>query len=224
MKDSVLMVEASMGTGLRQADLERLGFEVWLCPDIDSAEAEIERIVPDVCILTAQSTRQIAWDRVRTAGIDLPLPWILILEEWTTDQLASAFAAGIHEVLQWSIPSEELGIRLRSWIHLFRRFADGNKSELNYEDLKMDLRGRKVYRGSDIIKLTTKEFELLRFLLKRAEQVCPRELILQEVWGYDFSTGTNVVDVYIRHLRKKIDKGQKRKLIHTVRGAGYMVQ
>ncbi|MNN97485.1 Transcriptional activator protein CzcR [compost metagenome] len=59
--------------------------------------------------------------------------------------------------------------------------------------------------------------------MKRAGVVCERDDILQEVWGYDFSTGTNVVDVYIRHLRTKIDKGQTKKLIHTVRGKGYMV-
>ncbi|MNI78180.1 Transcriptional activator protein CzcR [compost metagenome] len=80
-----------------------------------------------------------------------------------------------------------------------------------------------MFRSEQLIKLTPKEFDLLRYLMKRAGEVCERDEILQEVWGYDFSTGTNVVDVYIRHLRSKVDKGQVNKLIHTVRGKGYMV-
>lgn len=88
----------------------------------------------------------------------------------------------------------------------------------------MELKSRRVYRGDEAIKLTPKEFDLLLFLLKRAGKVCGREMILQQVWGYDFAAGTNVVDVYIRHLRKKIDRGQTQKLLHTVRGTGYMLQ
>ncbi|MNI69266.1 Transcriptional activator protein CzcR [compost metagenome] len=121
------------------------------------------------------------------------------------------------------IPIAELKSRIRNLLRLFWRFADGYMKELQYDDLRLELKSRKVYRGDQNIKLTPKEFDLLRYLLKRAGVVCERDEILQEVWGFDFSTGTNVVDVYIRHLRTKIDKGQTKKLIHTVRGKGYMV-
>lgn len=225
MKDSILIVEANhFDASERKEELEQLGFEPWLYPDIDEAKAHMDRIAPEACLIFASSLEDIAWNRLRAWDIRLSLPWIFIVEDWTSGQLAQAYSAGAHEVLQGSIPTEELAIRVRHWIELFRRIADGNPLELAYADLRMELKAKRVFRGEELIRLTVKEFELLRFLVKRAEQVCPRELILQEVWGYDFSTGTNVVDVYIRHLRKKIDKGHRHKLIHTVRGTGYVLR
>lgn len=225
MKVSILIVEVNhFDASERKAELEQLGFEPWLYPDLDEAKAQMDRVAPEACLVFASSLEEIAWNRLKDWDIRLSLPWIFIVEHWTSGQLAKAYASGAHEILHEGISTEELAIRVRHWIELFRRIADGNPLELVYADLRMELKAKRVFRGEEPIKLTVKEFELLRFLMKRAEQVCPREVILQEVWGYDFSTGTNVVDVYIRHLRKKIDKGQRHKLIHTVRGTGYVLR
>ncbi|MBU5672500.1 winged helix-turn-helix transcriptional regulator [Paenibacillus brevis] len=225
MKESILIVEVNhFDASERKEELEQLGLEPWLYPDIDEAKAHMDRIAPEACLIFASSLEEIAWNRLRAWDIRLSLPWIFIVENWTSRQLAQAYSSGAHEILPEGIPTVELAIRVRHWIELFKRIADGNPLELAYADLRMELKAKRVFRGEELIRLTVKEFELLRFLVKRAEQVCPREIILQEVWGYDFSTGTNVVDVYIRHLRKKIDKGHRHKLIHTVRGTGYVLR
>lgn len=225
MKDSLLLIEINHFDASEQKKrLDQLGFECWMYQDIDEAKEQIDRIAPEACLIFASSLDEMAWSSLKAWNLRLSLPWIFTVSDWTSGQLAQAFSSGAHEVLQNDISVEELGIRVRHWIDLFRLFADGNPIELVYEDLRMELKAKRVFRGGELIKLTVKEFELLRFLMKRAEQVCPREIILQEVWGYDFSTGTNVVDVYIRHLRKKVDKGHRHKLIHTVRGAGYVIR
>nr|WP_237690610.1 winged helix-turn-helix domain-containing protein [Paenibacillus caui] len=98
------------------------------------------------------------------------------------------------------------------------------RSYIYYEDLRIETKKQKVFRGEDEISLTPKEYDLLLYLTRHRHEICTRETILQEVWGYDFSVNTNVVDVYIKHIRSKLDAGHQRKLIHTVRGAGYMLQ
>ncbi|MNJ48230.1 Response regulator MprA [compost metagenome] len=148
---------------------------------------------------------------------------IAVLLERSTEQLIDAFAAGASDVVDGSVPFKELETRMEHLVKLFMSMNDGQPSEIIFEDLRIEPKSRKVFRAGEIIKLTPKEYDLLMYLTKRANTVCEREAILQEVWGYDFATGTNVVDVYVRHLRKKIDRGRTRKIIHTVRGTGYMI-
>ncbi|WP_055107993.1 winged helix-turn-helix transcriptional regulator [Paenibacillus ihumii] len=153
----------------------------------------------------------------------LSFPIITVLLERSTEQLIEAFAAGASDVVDGSVPFEELAIRMEHWVRMYMRLNDGQPSEIIFEDLRIEPKSRKVFREGEIIKLTPKEYDLLVYLAKHANTVCHRDDILQEVWGYDFATGTNVVDVYVRHLRKKIDRGRARKIIHTVRGTGYMM-
>jgi len=117
----------------------------------------------------------------------------------------------------------ELGARMRS---LYRR-SQKQKIEDNtvsLADLKMDLVTMEVTRNNKSISLTTTEFKLLEHLLMNQKRVLPRLDILEAVWGHDFNIGTNVVDVYINYLRKKVDKGFEPKLIHTVVGIGYVMK
>ena len=81
-----------------------------------------------------------------------------------------------------------------------------------------------VFRGGKEISLSGKEFSLLRYMIQNQGIILSREKLEQHIWNYDFSGGSNVIDVYIRYLRKKIDEGQEKKLIHTVRGAGYVLR
>ncbi|WP_410768616.1 winged helix-turn-helix domain-containing protein [Fontibacillus sp. BL9] len=225
MKDSVLLVQKDEAAGSqRKLLLEQAGFEVTLFREIEDAAVVLEEDIPGILVLSPETHSRVVFELMEKTGEALPFPVIVLLREWHTDEVVAALEAGVNEVVGDSIPFQELEARIRSLIRLFRRFADGYLTELTYEDLRIELKGRRAYRGNELIKLTPKEFDLLRYLVKRAEQVCQREAILQEVWGYDFSTGTNVVDVYIRHLRKKVDKGRSRKLIHTVRGTGYLIQ
>lgn len=96
-------------------------------------------------------------------------------------------------------------------------------TELNVADLTLNRETYEVRRGTTLIHLTPKEFSLLEYLISHPNRVFSRTSILERIWGYQYDTLTNVVDVYIRHLRKKIDDGQSKKLIHTVQGVGYKI-
>lgn len=133
----------------------------------------------------------------------------------------SGFAAGANDVVSIDVPIAELYARAGHLIAMFKRIGDGSLTELSYGDLRMELKSRKVYRGDEEVKLTPKEFDLLLFLLKRAGKVCGREMILQQVWGYDFAAGTNVVDVYIRHLRKNRPRANAKIAAHGARNGIY---
>ncbi|MDN4070418.1 response regulator transcription factor [Paenibacillus vini] len=225
MKDIVLLMQKNdFAATQRQLFLEQAGFAVRRCHGLEDTATELDEEMPGVLLLSPETGSRVVYELMERVGENPPFPIMVILKEWDTDEMVSLLEAGVNEVVDIAVPNIEFEARIRSLIRLFRRFADGYLTELKYEDLVIELKGRKAYRDGDLIKLTPKEFDLLRYLVKRAEQVCQREAILQEVWGYDFSTGTNVVDVYIRHLRKKIDKGRSRKLIHTVRGTGYVIQ
>jgi len=117
----------------------------------------------------------------------------------------------------------ELLVRIKN---LLRRAtqADYKSTTLELADLKMDIAKRTVYRGTDLIKLTAKEFALLQFLLERCGEVLPRSIIASQVWDMNFDSDTNVIDVAIRRLRKKVDDDYEVKLIHTVRGMGYRLE
>jgi two-component system OmpR family response regulator len=91
-------------------------------------------------------------------------------------------------------------------------------------DLELDLLARSVHRGGEAIDLQPREFRLLEYLMRHAEQVVTRTMLLENVWDYHFDPQTNVIDVHISRLRSKIDKGFAQPLLHTVRGAGYMIR
>lgn len=105
------------------------------------------------------------------------------------------------------------------------RTAHGNtRSELTVGDLTMDCAAQRVTRGGREISLSAKEYALLEYLMQNAGIVLSREKIENHIWNFDYEGGTNVVDVYISYLRRKIDGGQEQKLIHTVRGRGYVLK
>lgn len=224
MKDSVLLMHKNDAAGIEMEHrLEDEGFQVRRSSNVEDTAAELAKDMPGILLVQVEKDGRELYAQIERLAEYFSFPVLMMLEEWSSEELIAALEAGVTEVVEAAIPFVELLARIRSLIRLYDRLAEGYVAELNYEDLRIEIKGRKTYRGDELIKLTPKEFDLLRYLVKRAEQVCQREQILQEVWGYDFATGTNVVDVYIRHLRKKIDKGRPRKLIHTVRGTGYMI-
>lgn len=116
---------------------------------------------------------------------------------------------------------EELLARIRVMI---RRQSEMPTDELVLDDLKVDVRSRVVTRGGKLVELSAKEFSMLEYLMRNQGRVLSREQIEQHVWDFDYEGGSNMVDVYIRYLRKKLDEGHGKKLIHTVRGAGYVMR
>lgn len=109
-------------------------------------------------------------------------------------------------------------------IHLYLQPGPANPEHLRFGELSLDLANRHASRGGRMIELTMKEFELLKYLMEHPREVLTREQILENVWGYDFVGESNVIEVYIRYLRLKIDGEDEKRLIQTVRGVGYVLR
>ncbi len=154
---------------------------------------------------------------LRAAEIDTP---VLILSALATaEDRVAGLTAGSDDYLVKPFAFGELLARLRA---LLRRGRSAPvETRLRCGDLELDLLSRKVKRGTRAVDLQPREFRLLEYLLRHAEQVVTRTMLLEGVWDYHFDPGTNVIDVHVSRLRRKIDEGEPRVLIHTVRGAGY---
>ncbi len=149
-------------------------------------------------------------------------PILMLTALNTTKDKVQGLDAGADDYLAKPFAFEELLARVRA---LLRRYGDGTHSvELKYEDLHMDLVKRKVVRSSREITLTTKEFALLEYFLRNCERPVSRTELLEHVWDMGFDPGSNVVDVYVNMLRKKLDASGDSKLIHTVVGFGYVLK
>jgi len=154
-------------------------------------------------------------------GAGLATPVLMLTARDGVDDRVRGLDAGADDYLVKPFGFAELLARLRA---LWRRGTPSVQTEWRAADLRMDVLAHRVFRGDDELDLTPKEFALLEYLLRHADQVVTRMMILNHVWNYDFDPGTNVVDVHVRRLRLKVDEGQKVRLIHTVRGVGYVLK
>jgi len=151
----------------------------------------------------------------------LNLPVLLLTARDTVADKVAGLDRGADDYLTKPFAFEELLARVRA---LLRRGTPMPAPVLALADLRLDLVTRQVTRAGRRIDLTAKEFALLEFFLRQPGRVLSRTLIAQHVWGVDFDTFTNVIDVYVNYLRKKIDTDFEPKLLHTVRGAGYVLK
>ena len=148
-------------------------------------------------------------------------PVLLLSARGEVNERVEGLNAGADDYLPKPFVLAELVARVRS---LLRRGTESKSPELRLADLTLDAMSHRVQRGGKVFELTAREFRLLEFLMRNAGRVCGRMSIIEKVWDYQFDPGTNVVDVYVRRLREKIDDGFELKLLHTVRGLGYVMR
>ena len=150
-------------------------------------------------------------------------PVLLLTAKDSISDRVNGLDSGADDYLVKPFAFEELLARIRV---MLRKHTEVKPEEevLSIADLSMDLKTHKVFREGNEIELSSKEFAMLEYLLRNQGKVLSRDQIEQHVWNYDYMGGSNMVDVYIRYLRKKIDEAHEKKLIHTVRGAGYVLR
>ena len=157
--------------------------------------------------------------KLRSRGSSLPV--LLLTAKDSVDDRVRGLDAGANDYLVKPFAYEELSARIRV---LLRKPAEAPKTVWKLADLEVHLDTRKVFRAGEEIRLSGKEFSLLRYMIQNQGIVLSRDKLEQHIWNYDYTGGSNVIDVYIRYLRKKLDEGREPKLIHTVRGAGYVLR
>ena len=149
---------------------------------------------------------------------DIRTQALMLTARSATEDIVKGLDLGADDYLTKPFEFKVLLARVRS---LMRRSAA--KTRLKISDLKLDTVSHKASRGGTLIELTAREYALLELLMRNPDRVIPRDEIAREIWGYDFDSGTNVIDVYVNHLRRKVDQGFDQKLIHTERGKGYFI-
>jgi heavy metal response regulator len=148
-------------------------------------------------------------------------PVLLLTARDGVEDKVQGLDAGADDYLTKPFAFAELLARVRA---LLRRGAAARAPLLQVADLTLDPAKRTVKRGGEAISLTNREFSLLEYFMRNPGRVLTRTMIVEHVWDYSFDSATNVIDVYVNYLRKKIDAGRERKLLHTVRGAGYVLK
>jgi two-component system response regulator MprA len=180
---------------------------------------------PDLVILDVMMPQLDGWEvcrRIRESGSKVPILMLTAKDE-VADRV-KGLDLGADDYLVKPFALEELLARVRALLRRKGGQAEPESERLVYDGLVMDLDARDVYRGERKIELTAKEFELLHLFMLHPKRVLSRDLIMDKIWGYDFSGESNVLEVYIATLRQKLEEGGEPRLIHTVRGAGYVLK
>lgn len=220
----ILIVEDEPKTGeyLRQG-LREAGFVVDLAQDgLDGLHLALQG-EHDLVILDVMLPRMDGWQvlqALRKRGLHMPVLFLTARDQ--VEDRIKGLELGADDYLVKPFSFAELLARVRT---ILRRGRSGTEpTALRVADLELDLLRRRVSRNGRRIDLTAKEFGLLELLMRRQGEVLPRSLIASQVWDMNFDSDTNVIEVAMRRLRLKIDEGQDRKLIQTVRGMGYVLE
>jgi heavy metal response regulator len=158
-------------------------------------------------------------NKLRAAKVSTPV--LLLTVRANIEDKIIGLDSGADDYLTKPFAFEELVARVRA---LLRRQAEAKLSLLQFADLTLDPSRRTVHRGAKRIDLTAKEYALLYYFMRNPGRVLTRSMIADRVWDYNFDSATNIIDVYVNYLRRKIDSGSDRKLIHTIRGVGYVLK
>jgi two-component system response regulator MprA len=203
------------------------GYDVTLASDGAEALAAAGDPAPDLVLLDVNMPGMDGLEvcrRIRASGSDIPV--LILTARVEVGDRVLGLDAGADDYLPKPFALEELLARIRALLRRARTTTENGPADesLTFADLTLDPATRTVQRGERAIALTRTEFELLWVLMQRPRRVLSRELILDEVWGYDFPTSANSLEVYVGYLRRKTEAEGESRLIHTVRGVGYVLR
>lgn len=205
-----------------QQGLEGERYTVEVAHDGLAGEARATSEKYDLIILDIQLPKKdgiAVLKQLRANHISTPV--LMLTAKTSTEDTVEGLDAGADDYLTKPFSFEELLARVRS---LLRRRGRDKSTTLQVADLQLDTVTHKAKRGERAIDLTAREYALLEYFIRNVDCVLSRTVISEHIWNYNFDTGTNIVDVYINHLRAKIDDGFEKKLLQTVRGVGYVMK
>jgi DNA-binding response OmpR family regulator len=206
-----------------ELELNSEGYQISVAHDGMSALTLARESMPDIILLDWMLPGMTGVEvcrRLRSTGNKVPVIFLTARDDISDRVMGLDAGADDYVVKPFSI--EELLARVRA--HLRRSKEEEDSDHLQFEDLSLNRRTREVFRGNRAIDLTVKEFDLLEYLLSHPRQVFTRDQILEQVWGYDFMGDSNIIEVYVRYLRLKLEENQEKRLVHTIRGVGYVIR
>jgi DNA-binding response OmpR family regulator len=216
----VLQVEESLSQRI-STDLKEAGYYPFVVPKIDQGIKEYKKINPAMIFVERQLLGETGIKFCRQLRQNRePIYLIIIVENESVEERLACLEIGADDYLVKPYHTEGF-LKLVSF---YLQPEKSNQEQSRFADLILDLNTRRLYINQKGIDLTMKEFELLRYLMAHPREVLTREQILENVWGYDFQGESNVIEVYIRYLRLKLEAEGQKRLIHTVRGVGYVLR
>lgn len=221
---SLLLVEDDRAVRESLSRALRLeGFDVSSATDGLEALEAIARATPEVIILDVMMPRMDGLEvarSVRARGDTTPI--LMLTARHEVSSRVAGLDAGADDYLVKPFALDEMLARIRALLR--RSSLTPHNRRLRLADLSLEPKGRRVFRGNREVVLTKTEFDLLELLLFNARIVLPRDVIMDRIWGYDFETSSNPLEVYIGYLRRKLEAGGEPRLIHTIRGVGYVAR
>ncbi|MGE6204512.1 response regulator transcription factor [Guptibacillus hwajinpoensis] len=225
-KEAILLVEDEINViQFMKLELEHEGYDVTIARDGEEAMARFQEKEWSVILLDWMIPKLDGLEVCRRIRKTSHVPIIILTARDYVGDKILGLDRGADDYITKPFEIEELLARIRA---VLRRAQSQSKQQeedkLTIANLEVNVKSRRVMRGNNEIELTQREFDLLVFLMKHEGEALSREWLLSAVWGFDFAGETNVVDVYIRYLRNKLDRDYEPMLIHTVRGIGYILR
>jgi len=218
----ILLIETDEGLAQHVSlDLKESGYDPVVAHDAATGLRQVQEVQPSLVIidrmLAGESGLRLC-NHLRKVGVNLPL--LLMMARDGVDDRVACLESGADDYFLKPYRTEDFLKLVRQYL----KPSTVDTEQLRFDGLVLDLATRAAVRNERSISLTAKEFELLKYLMEHPREVLTREQILENVWGYDFLGESNVIEVYIRYLRLKIEDDGGKRLIHTVRGVGYVLR
>ncbi len=218
----VLVVEDDAEiAGVLQRSLRMEGYDVRISEDGEQALTDARAFVPDLVVLDLGLPRLDGMEVARRLRADDDVPILMLTARDAVEARVEGLDSGADDYLVKPFERQELLARLRA---LLRRRPPRGSASLICADLQLNPDTHEVARGEREVELTQREFELLEFLMRNERIVVPRQRLLEEVWGYDPFATTNTIEVFVSNLRRKLEAEGEPRLLHTIRGAGYVLR